>query len=128
MRRLIETAYCDVANTEHGSLVEASRTDVELSWDGEAVTLDLSDANYDLIAKAIRPYLEAGTPRNKRRPGRVGLTIDRRDTAYYERLKVWCDAEGIQYIGADGRVNFRRGVKDMFDEYERSQQGNPADS
>ena len=128
MRKLIETAYCDIANTEHGTLVEASRTDIRLVWDDTEVTLDLSDANYDLITKAVRPYLDAGTPKVKRRPTRTGLTIDRRDTAYYERLKAWCDAEGIDYIGADGRVNFRRGVKDMFDEYERSQQGNPAGS
>ena len=120
MRKLIESAYCDIANAEHGTLVEANRLDVALVFGDFAYTLDLSDANYELILKTVKPFMDAGTPAKRKRksPTRTGQPIDRRPKEYYERYRAWANTRGIDY-GA------RKGIspedKAAFDAYEASQ-------
>jgi hypothetical protein len=91
MRRLRELAFCDIALAEHGSEVEAVCLNVELAFDGTEVTLDLSQANYDLIAKALALALEAGHPTEQIAPA-MDLTSTR---LYNERMRAWGDANGL---------------------------------
>lgn len=42
--------------------VEAGHTDVGLSWDGKAVTLDLAAEHYREVNAFLAPYLASGTP------------------------------------------------------------------
>ena len=115
-RKLRELAFCDIAQTEHGTEVEATHLDVELSFDGKAVTLDLSDANYELIAKALALALAAGHDQNQIAPN-MDLTSTR---LYNERMRAWGDANGLGlgagYTHGNGGHYHRRTLQRAYKE------------
>lgn len=106
MRRIKETAWDDL---DHD--IEATRTDVELSWDGHAVNLDLSDASYELIAEALKPFLSVGVPVRKRGRGFTGQ-------GKYAAMRAWGDkhglGEGIGYLSVGAGYSYRGVLKEAY--------------
>ena len=84
---------------------------ISLSFDGRSVELDLGEANYDKLAKAVEPYLKAG-----RKTGRSGgrrRTEQARsagtDTAV---IREWAAENGVA-VSPRGRIS--ASVRERFE-------------
>lgn len=111
MKRPVLTAFDDLEWHEHKAAIPAAFENVPLKFDSQEVRLDLSEASYHLIAKTLAQFMEAGSP-----PPKHARPTDRRDAAYYVRLRAWCTERGIKWDTLWSRD--RRKVKQDFDEYE----------
>jgi len=89
---------------------------VSVSLDGQAVELDLSEANYDQLQQALAPYLAAG------RKSRSSATPSRRSSASaptaagkqqdIRAIREWAEANGHQ-VSTRGRIK-----KESVDAYQ----------
>jgi len=89
---------------------------VSVSLDGQAVELDLSQANYDTLQEALAPYLAAG------RKTRSSSASSRRSSASAstgagkqqdtQAIREWAEANGHQ-VSSRGRVK-----KEIVDAYQ----------
>ena len=89
---------------------------VSVSLDGQAVELDLSQANYDKLRQALAPYLAAGrktktSAAGSRRSSAFALTAagKQQDT---QAIREWAEANGHQ-VNSRGRVK-----KEIVDAYQ----------
>lgn len=110
--RVVETHYDDLDES-----TEDVRT-VSLSLDGQSVEIDLSAKNFDKLAQAVAPYLEAG----RRASG--GATRRRRSasaapaapkTNHTQAIREWAQANGHE-VNSRGRIK-----KEIVDAYEAAQ-------
>jgi len=89
---------------------------VSVSLDGQAVELDLSEANYDELQQALAPYLAAGrktmssaTPSRRSSAPAPTATGKQQDT---QAIREWAEANGHQ-VSNHGRVK-----KEIVDAYQ----------
>ena len=84
---------------------------ISLSFDGTSVEVDLGEANYDKLAKAIEPYLKAGRKTTRasirRRTDRSKPTGS--DTA---AIREWAAKNGLA-VSPRGRIS--ASVREQFD-------------
>ena len=84
---------------------------ISLSFDGTSVQLDLGEANYDKLAKAVQPYLKAG--RKTARPGGRRRTEQARPTGTdTAAIREWAAKTGIA-VSPRGRIS--ASVREQFE-------------
>ena len=96
----------DVAWSENQEKVPADRT-ARLALDNTEVSVDLTEANYVRLCKAVSPFLTAGRKEPKgSRPGRTAQVS--RATPVTPEMRRWCEENGYPasvkgYIKVAGR-------------------------
>jgi len=89
---------------------------VLVSLDGQAVELDLSQANYDTLQQALAPYLAAGRRTNTTSPGSRRRSASAPTVASGQQdtqaIREWAEANGHQ-VSSRGRVK-----KEIVDAYQ----------
>ena len=99
--KTVTTLYDDVDGS-----TEDIRT-VSLSLDGQAVELDLSQKNYDKVAKFLEPYISAGRKTSsagsstRRRRSSSAAPVKSGDT---QAVRAWAAEQGIE-VSSRGRIS-----------------------
>ncbi|MBA8795951.1 hypothetical protein FHX74_003592 [Friedmanniella endophytica] len=80
---------------------------VTLSFEGRSVEVDLTPKNYDKLAKAVRPYLEAGrrvAAGGGRSGGRRSSTRSTSGGSDTQKIREWAEANGVE-VSSRGRIS-----------------------
>lgn len=118
MKRAVVTAFDDLDYAESKTLTPAECFDVPLRFGDQAVTLDLTQAHYDEIARVLSRFMAMGAKVTAR-------SIDRR--GYYREAREWADAHEIRYRFPSGDISYDR-LKRLYDAHlaERASESPPS--
>lgn len=89
----------------HGKDTEATRT-ITVAFEGKAVELDVSDANYTMVHDFMLPLLASGrkitASKNSQPRMRASYTIDPESVKYKKELREWVKANNIRNLNDTG--------------------------
>jgi nucleoid-associated protein Lsr2 len=97
MAQKMQVLYTDDIDDIDGSDAQGT---VRFGYDGADYEIDLSKKNADKLAKALAPFIEAGSRVPARRPGRGDRHASRHNQS---EVRQWARAQGIK-ISDRGRI------------------------
>jgi hypothetical protein len=130
MKQVVINALCDLEALRDRK-VPAAYEDVKFSFEGKDYVIDLSEANYEILARALYPYIQAAkppetvkraAPKQKALPKGGGaepytpetplselphmkLTRSER-IAYNKGMRDWADERGEHYTNNNGFYSY----------------------
>jgi hypothetical protein len=122
MKEFIVRAYDDIEYAK-GNKVPVEGEAVILSFNGQAVTLDLSESSIKTVTEMLRPLMDLGQPykplkRGQQAPGKVkhGYGTPEKH-AELAAMREYADRMQIRYRTENGQYYYSKALRAEFKEY-----------